>query len=97
MRNASEKERYLMDLSKEDIQSKVFEFLEDECGLDTDGVTSATSLFAERRLSSLDAVQLLTFFQSEFGLNISPFEVKIDKFDNVDLITDFVLNKSAEA
>jgi acyl carrier protein len=53
---------------------------------DTAGFADAESLFANGRLESLAAVQLVVFLEQEFGIDFSNLDFEIDRIDSIDLI-----------
>ncbi len=56
-------------------------------------VTTTTSLFKEKVLDSLNLVSIITHIQSEYGIDIQPFEVTLDNFDSVDMICQYIRSK----
>lgn len=75
------------------IAAQLFSFLGTELGLDLSAVDADTKLFTSGVLNSLDVLRLAMFIEQTYSINISPFEISIDKFDTVARITEFVRQK----
>ncbi len=79
-------------MNKENIYLKVQAFLIDEFGL-PENLSGSDVLFSSGMLDSMDVLSLLIFFDKEFGVSFSPFEVGLEQLDTVEMIAAEIAGK----
>ncbi|MBA1443569.1 MAG: acyl carrier protein [Chromatiales bacterium] len=79
-------------MNKENIYLKVQAFLIDEFGLQ-ENLSGSDVLFSSGMLDSMDVLSLLIFFDKEFGVSFSPFEVGLEQLDTVEMIAAEIAGK----
>jgi len=57
------------------------------------GVNDDANLFESGIVNSLFAVQLMTFIEKTFAIEVGPEDLDIDNFKSLDAMTAFVLRK----
>ena len=75
----------------------ISKFLKDQIGLDTSSVTSDTALFTSNLLDSFSLVDLILFVESGTGTKIDPDDVRIENFDSISRIINFVKSSAARS
>ncbi len=65
--------------------------------INLDGVSDAEDLFAAGIVNSLFAVQLTTFLETRFGLEIGTDDLDLANFRSIDAAAAFVARKTAAA
>jgi acyl carrier protein len=80
-------------MQQSEVVNQLYTFLESECGVARQNCQVNTPLFSSKTLNSLEFVQLLVFLQNQFSLEVSPLEVELARFDSLELISDFVLQR----
>jgi len=82
-------------MSKEDIQTKVKEFILHEFlpGEDPSNLTETTELITGGILDSLATLKLVAFLEENYGVNIAPHELVPENLNTVSDISDFVQTK----
>ena len=58
-----------------------------------DKIENTTLLFDEGFIDSNAMVELLTFLEKEFSLQITPFDVSLDNFGSISRIENFLKKK----
>lgn len=73
------------------------EFLAQELAIDNAEIGPDTLLFSSGLVDSFSLVSLMTHIENESGLMISPSDVKLENFDSLKRILDFVARSEAAA
>lgn len=76
-------------------KATLMEILEDELGVETDGIESDTLLFSSGIVDSFALVTLMMHIEKLAGIRINPGEVTLDNFDTIDRILAFVAQAKA--
>lgn len=63
--------------------NRVFEFLEEDLGVDIGDVDEDTPLFSSQLIDSFALVTLMMFIEREAGIRIAPADVNLDNMDSV--------------
>jgi acyl carrier protein len=50
-------------------------------------------IFSNGYLDSLNVLHIIIFMESEFKIQINPYDISIDALSSINKITDFVLSK----
>ncbi len=50
-------------------------------------------IFSNGYLDSLNVLHIIIFMESEFNIQINPYDISIDALSSINKITDFVLSK----
>ena len=50
-------------------------------------------IFSNGYLDSLNVLHIIIFMESEFKIQINPYDISIDALSSVNKITDFILSK----
>jgi len=50
-------------------------------------------IFSQGYLDSLNVLHIIMFMESEFKIQINPYDITIDALSSINKITDFVLSK----
>lgn len=79
-------------MSRNDISERVRTYLVDEFGLSKD-LSDNDELFSTGVLDSMDILSLLTFFDKEFDIRFSSFEVGLEQLDTIELIVNAIIGK----
>lgn len=58
-------------------------FLEEDLGVDIDGVETDTPLFSSQLVDSFALVTLMMFLEKEAGIRIAPADVNLDNMDTI--------------
>lgn len=58
-------------------------FLEEDLGVDIDGVDADTPLFSSQLVDSFALVTLMMFLEKETGIRIAPADVNLDNMDTI--------------
>lgn len=58
-------------------------FLEDDLGVDIDGVEADTPLFSSQLVDSFALVTLMMFLEKQTGIRIAPTDVNLDNMDTI--------------
>jgi acyl carrier protein len=80
-------------MQKEQIESGLKEYLIDECGLD-DNLGNDSDIFGPGLLDSIEVLNILKFIEQKFDTQFSTFEVSFDNFENINKITELILEKN---
>lgn len=73
----------------------IYELLSDELGIETGDIEPATLLFSEGIVDSFALVTMMMFVEERAGIRISPTDVNLDNFDNINRILAFAQRESA--
>lgn len=65
-------------------------FLEDDLGVDTDGVDADTPLFSSQLVDSFALVTLMMHLEREAGIRIAPADVNLDNMDTIGRMLAYV-------
>ena len=65
-------------------------FLVEELAIDASDVKADTLLFSSGLVDSFALVTLMTFIENESGIMISPTDVKLENFDSISRILNFL-------
>jgi acyl carrier protein len=66
------------------------DFLVEELAIDASDVTQETLLFSSGLVDSFALVTLMTFIENEGGTMIAPADVKLENFDSISRILNFL-------
>jgi len=55
--------------------------------------SSDFEIFSNGYLDSLNVLHIIIFMESEFKIQINPYDISIDALSSVNKITDFILSK----
>jgi acyl carrier protein len=69
---------------------RILNFLSDDLGVDTAGITPDALLFSTGVIDSFGLVTLMTFLEGEYNIRIKPADVNLDNFDSISRILDYV-------
>lgn len=58
-------------------------FLEEDLGVDIDGVEADTPLFSSQLVDSFALVSLMMFLEKQSGIRIAPVDVNLDNMDTI--------------
>jgi acyl carrier protein len=58
-------------------------FLEEDLGVDIDGVEADTPLFSSQLVDSFALVTLMMFLEKQAGIRIAPADVNLDNMDTI--------------
>ena len=58
-------------------------FLEEDLGVDIDGVEADTPLFSSQLVDSFALVTLMMFLEKQTGIRIAPVDVNLDNMDTI--------------
>ena len=67
----------------------LLEFLEDDLGVDIDGIKPETPIFSSGIIDSFALVTLMTFLEKAGGFRINPADVNLDNMDSIARILDY--------
>jgi acyl carrier protein len=76
-----------------DIRTEIRHFLSRDLGRDMTGVDDRESLLERGVIDSLAVLQLVTFLQERYDIQVSDDEMMPDNFDSIDAMADFVSAK----
>lgn len=62
---------------------RVFEFLEEDLGVDIGDIDEDSPLFSSQLIDSFALVTLMMFIEREAGIHIAPADVNLDNMDSV--------------
>ncbi len=65
-------------------------FLEEDLGVDIEGVDSDTLLFSSQLVDSFALVTLMIFLEREAGIRIAPSDVNLDNMDTIGRMLAYV-------
>jgi acyl carrier protein len=65
-------------------------FLEEDLGVDIDGVEADTPLFSSQLVDSFALVTLMMFLEKEAGIRIAPADVNLDNMDTIGRMLAYV-------
>lgn len=77
------------------IRAAVRQFI--QASINLEGMSDDENLFAAGIVNSLFAVQLTTFVETRFGLEIGPDDLDIENFKSIAATADFVARKTGAA
>lgn len=66
------------------------QFLKDDLAVDVDDINTETLLFSSGIVDSFALVSMMTFLESEAGIQISPADVNLSNFDSISRILAYV-------
>lgn len=72
------------------------EILEDDLGIELDGIESDTLLFSSGIVDSFALVTLMMRIEQETGLKINPSDVTLENFDSMQRMVSFVERAKSE-
>jgi acyl carrier protein len=76
------------------IESKIREFILQNLYYSQDSfINDEDSFLATGVIDSMGVMELESFIQSEFGLEVAPSEIVVDNFDSIRKLADFVRRK----
>ena len=82
-----------MSLTREDL----FQFLQDELGVDTNDVQDDTLLFSSRLVDSFSMVDLIMFLEKRGRFKMKPTEVHLENLDSVERILNFYARQATSS
>jgi len=65
-------------------------FLEEDLGVDIDGVDADTPLFSSQLVDSFALVTLMMFLEKQTGIRIAPTDVNLDNMDTIGRMIAYV-------
>lgn len=65
-------------------------FLDEDLGVDIDGVEADTPLFSSQLVDSFALVTLMMFLEKETGIRIAPADVNLDNMDTISRMLAYV-------
>lgn len=65
-------------------------FMEEDLGVDVDGITNETALFSSQLVDSFALVTLMMFIERESGIRIPPGDVNLDNMDSIGKMLAYV-------
>ncbi len=65
-------------------------FMEEDLGVDVDGITHETALFSSQLVDSFALVTLMMFIEREAGIRIPPADVNLDNMDSIGKMLAYV-------
>ncbi|BCS31975.1 hypothetical protein TBR22_A11790 [Luteitalea sp. TBR-22] len=68
----------------------LIEFLREDLGVDTTGVTPQTPLFSSGLIDSFSLVTLLGHIEQTCGFRVGPTDVNLDNFDSIERIRAYI-------
>ena len=68
----------------------LLEFLEEDLGVDIDGVDADTPLFSSQLVDSFALVTLMMFLEKQTGIRIAPTDVNLDNMDTIGRMIAYV-------
>ncbi len=68
----------------------LFAFLDDDLGVDLDGIGPETPLFSGQIIDSFALITLMMFIEREAGIRIPPSDVTLDNLDTAERILAYV-------
>lgn len=54
------------------------------------------NIFSNGFLDSLNVLHIILFMETEYGLEINPYDLSIDNLNSVNKITDFIISKKSQ-
>ena len=72
------------------MRERLAEFLAELTGCEEVRTDHHHPLMSSGLLDSLNAVELLLFIESDFGVDVSPSEIGVENFDSVERISSLV-------
>ena len=82
-------------MSDDSIENDIRDFLKTEFGIRDEDLGEGQALFSGGLLDSLNALNVVVFLESRFGLKISPLDVTVGDIDSVAMIADFARQRMA--
>jgi acyl carrier protein len=76
-------------MASESIADEVRAFLRHEFGIQIETLADDDPLFTGGHLDSLNALSVLIFLESRFGLKVDPLDITLQDIDSVRMIADF--------
>jgi acyl carrier protein len=68
----------------------LIEFLENDLGVEVDGIDLDTPLFSSQLVDSFALVTLMMFLEREAGIRIAPADVNLDNMDTIGRMLAYV-------
>ncbi len=65
-------------------------FMEEDLGVDVDGINHETALFSSQLVDSFALVTLMMFIEREAGIRIPPADVNLDNMDSIGKMLAYV-------
>ncbi|MBG6211989.1 acyl carrier protein [Labrenzia sp. EL_126] len=76
-------------------EKQIYQFLEDDLGIEIEDITSETLLFSSGIIDSFALVTLMVLLETNGGFRINPADVNLDNMDSIARMIDFVERASA--
>ncbi len=73
---------------------KIVQIMEDQLGVDTNGVTEETTFREDLRIDSLDLYELVTALEDEYSIEIQPEE--LEELKSIGDVVEYLAAKGIE-
>jgi acyl carrier protein len=80
-------------VTDDEIQSRIYEFLQDELRIDTSALRPDTELVSTGVMDSTDIVRLATFLERSFGIEVPDQDVNAERLETVSMSAEYVRDK----
>jgi methoxymalonate biosynthesis acyl carrier protein len=79
------------------IEQTLKEFVAGLCQLPGGALSAQESLFESRKLNSINLMELVTFVEETYSIQIGPMDLSLQNFDTVEKIATFVRQRTGSA
>ena len=83
-------------MSKDEIKEAIRDYLGTEFGVPLDEHSDSDRLFSAGVLDSLNALNVLGFLESQFGLKINALDITLQDIDSVEMIAEFTAARTTQ-